>query len=254
MTTATRRAADRGDVEPPRTRPSVDRPRTTPGVAALCRRARRRSGRARPRRRRTRRSWAGSTPSPGTVTTDAAWSGAPSAVAAARRRGRRAGAGAATVLTAAGDAWAAKAGGTSGRAVGRGAGSARPDARRRHRATLGQHRGRRGARRRRRISALGKAEPGDKTMLDALLPFADALDSGRGAGAPLVAAWAAAAEAAVQPPQDTAGCVPGRPGPAVGRAEPRHPRPRSGLAWPCARETVGARACQPEQPAPHHDD
>ena len=46
------------------------------------------------------------------------------------------------------------------------------------------------------VVARGKAEAGDKTMLDALLPAADALDEAVGAGKPLGEALQAAADAA----------------------------------------------------------
>jgi phosphoenolpyruvate---glycerone phosphotransferase subunit DhaL len=46
------------------------------------------------------------------------------------------------------------------------------------------------------VVARGKAEPGDKTMLDALVPACDALDAALGAGQPLDQALTAAAEAA----------------------------------------------------------
>jgi dihydroxyacetone kinase-like protein len=48
------------------------------------------------------------------------------------------------------------------------------------------------------VIARGKAEPGDKTMLDALAPACDALDAALAAGEPLGAALMAAAEAAHQ--------------------------------------------------------
>jgi phosphoenolpyruvate---glycerone phosphotransferase subunit DhaL len=48
------------------------------------------------------------------------------------------------------------------------------------------------------VVARGKAEPGDKTMVDALGPACDALDAAVGAGKPLADALAAAAEAAAQ--------------------------------------------------------
>ena len=48
------------------------------------------------------------------------------------------------------------------------------------------------------VVARGKAEPGDKTMVDALGPACDALDTAVGAGEPLSGALAAAAEAAAQ--------------------------------------------------------
>jgi dihydroxyacetone kinase len=47
------------------------------------------------------------------------------------------------------------------------------------------------------MQRVGKAERGDKTMLDALLPFLDTLDEQLGKGFPLAASWqAAAADAA----------------------------------------------------------
>jgi phosphoenolpyruvate---glycerone phosphotransferase subunit DhaL len=48
------------------------------------------------------------------------------------------------------------------------------------------------------VVARGKAEPGDKTMVDALGPACDALDAAVGAGKPLADALAAATEAAAQ--------------------------------------------------------
>ncbi len=62
---------------------------------------------------------------------------------------------------------------------------------------------------------LGGAEPGDKTMLDALSPFCDALDEGVAAGTPLREAWAAAAERAVDGAERTRDLLP-----RVGRARP----------------------------------
>jgi len=46
------------------------------------------------------------------------------------------------------------------------------------------------------LAARGKAEPGDKTMVDALRPAADALDAAVAAGEPLAAGLRAAADAA----------------------------------------------------------
>ncbi|NEL53527.1 dihydroxyacetone kinase subunit DhaL [Goekera deserti] len=48
------------------------------------------------------------------------------------------------------------------------------------------------------VVARGKAEPGDKTMVDALLPAAEALTDAVGAGEPLDAALRSAAEAAAR--------------------------------------------------------
>jgi dihydroxyacetone kinase len=65
------------------------------------------------------------------------------------------------------------------------------------------------------IIRLGGAKPGDKTMLDALLPFAQALSNAVSQGRPLPQAWAAAAEESERAAQATAGLRP-----QVGRARP----------------------------------
>ena len=54
------------------------------------------------------------------------------------------------------------------------------------------------------VQKLGKANLGDKTLLDALLPFVDALEAGLGAGRSLSDAWAAAASVADESAQQTA--------------------------------------------------
>lgn len=124
-------------------------------------------------------------------------------------------AGAESVLAAAGDAWAAKAGGTSGvlwgaalRAVGvhLGDGSEEIPATRvavAVRAGMSE------------LQRLGKAHVGDKTMLDALAPFAEALEARAGAGEPLSQAWAGSVEAAERGARETAALRP-----KVGRARP----------------------------------
>ncbi|HET6692182.1 MAG TPA: dihydroxyacetone kinase subunit DhaL [Miltoncostaeaceae bacterium] len=53
------------------------------------------------------------------------------------------------------------------------------------------------------VQARGKAEPGDKTMIDALLPAAAALRAALGGGSGLGAALAAAADAAEEGARDT---------------------------------------------------
>lgn len=117
------------------------------------------------------------------------------AAAAAATRTAAGGAGAGGVLAAAADAWADRAGGTSGALWGEGlrafstalSDAARPDAdatRRGARAMLA------------RITQLGGAKPGDKTMVDALVPFVDTLEASLGAGHTLAHAWSAAAAAA----------------------------------------------------------
>jgi dihydroxyacetone kinase len=47
-----------------------------------------------------------------------------------------------------------------------------------------------------KLERLGKSQPGDKTLLDTLVPFLDALDAHIAAGATLAAAWDAALEVA----------------------------------------------------------
>jgi dihydroxyacetone kinase len=120
-----------------------------------------------------------------------------------------------SLLKAAGDSWAGKAGGTSGVLWGAAV------------AKVGTHLGDdaetitaadvAGA-----ISAavatirsMGGAELGDKTMIDAMVPFAQTLTGAVDAGDPLADAWDKAAAAAKQAAQDTA---PLRP--RIGRARP----------------------------------
>ncbi|TVR37903.1 MAG: dihydroxyacetone kinase family protein [Nitriliruptor sp.] len=119
-----------------------------------------------------------------------------------------------TVLRAAGEAFGDKAGGTSGMLWGL------------FLSTIGEELGdtdevgseqvataiRAGAA---SIQRVGKAELGDKTMVDALLPFADELERQLGTDASLVDAWDAAAAVAVEAAEATASLVA-----KVGRARP----------------------------------
>ncbi|WP_457967369.1 dihydroxyacetone kinase family protein [Arthrobacter sp. D1-29] len=124
------------------------------------------------------------------------------------------GAGAATTLYFAADAWADKAGGTSGalwgmalRAVGDAVGDSQaPDAAAFSAGVAGAAAA---------IMDFGKAKPGDKTLVDVLVPFRDALASGVEAGKSLTDAWGAAASAAEQAAEDTAQLLP-----LMGRARP----------------------------------
>lgn len=140
----------------------------------------------------------------------------------AARTPLEAGAGVATVLAAAGDAWASKAGGTSGVLWGQ------------FLRTVGGHLGdesdaiepatvaaavRAGAD---AIQQLGKAQLGDKTMLDALLPFTDELEEKVGAGTGLADAWSESAGTAT----DAA-------------ARTSELKPRLGRARPLAEKSVG---------------
>lgn len=70
--------------------------------------------------------------------------------------------------------------------------------------------------------SLGKAQLGDKTMLDALIPFAQTLREGVDAGADLPEAWAAAAAHAEAAASDTANL-----------------RPKMGRARPLAEKSIG---------------
>ena len=124
------------------------------------------------------------------------------------------GAGAATTLYFAADAWADKAGGTSGalwgmalRAVGDAVGDAEaPDAGAVATGVAGAAAA---------IMDFGKAKVGDKTLVDVLVPFRDALTAGVDGGKPLADAWDAAATAAQQAAEDTANLLP-----LMGRARP----------------------------------
>jgi dihydroxyacetone kinase len=65
------------------------------------------------------------------------------------------------------------------------------------------------------VQRLGRAKVGDKTMLDALVPFAEVLHAEVAAGHPLPRAWASAAAIATESAQRTADLVP-----KLGRARP----------------------------------
>jgi D-erythrulose 4-kinase len=124
------------------------------------------------------------------------------------------GAGAATTLHFAGDAWADKAGGTSGalwgmalRAVGDSLGNANaPDG---GAVATGV------ADAAAAIMNFGKAKVGDKTLVDVLVPFRDALEAGVQDGRSLTDAWGTAVVAAQQAAEATANLLP-----LMGRARP----------------------------------
>jgi dihydroxyacetone kinase len=125
-----------------------------------------------------------------------------------------AGAGAGTVLSRAGDAWADKAGGTSGalwgmglRAAGERLGDAAAPG---PRAVADAVAAARDA-----VQGFGKAQVGDKTLVDALVPFAQRLAERADAGDDLATAWADAAAAATTAARETADLLP-----RMGRARP----------------------------------
>lgn len=123
-------------------------------------------------------------------------------------------AGMAGVLTAAGAAWADRAGGSSGvlwgailTAFGAQLGDRdRPDA---SRVVAAVNAGADA------LTRLGQCQVGDKTMYDALRPFADALSERVAAGDRLTLAWGAAAQVATDRAEATAALVP-----RLGRARP----------------------------------
>jgi dihydroxyacetone kinase len=124
-------------------------------------------------------------------------------------------AGVASLLTAAGDDWAAKAGGTSGALWGaalKAVGARLGDQSEEITATdvAASIRDGLGA-----LVSLGKASVGDKTMLDALVPFLDSLDKELAGGAGLVEAWTIAADTAQVAADATASMRP-----RIGRARP----------------------------------
>lgn len=119
-----------------------------------------------------------------------------------------------TVLRAAGEAFGDKAGGTSGMlwglllsSIGEVLGDQDEVTPRDLATAVGQ-----GAQ---ALQRVGKANLGDKTMLDSLFPFVDEFTARLGAGDELAEAWAAAAKVAVEAAEATRDLVP-----KVGRARP----------------------------------
>ena len=115
-----------------------------------------------------------------------------------------AGAGARTLLVRAGEAWSEGAGGTSGALWGAAltaAGAALSDADAAAPAELvaAVERGAEA------VVRLGGAEPGDKTMVDALVPFTETLVLAQARGTTLAAAWREAADAATAAAAATSG-------------------------------------------------
>lgn len=125
------------------------------------------------------------------------------------------GAGIEQTLNKAGEAWAAKAGGTSGalwgvalKSIGKSIGD-KPDGLDPKDLVEAMRSGYEA------IATLGKASLGDKTMLDALWPFVSTLDDAISRREPLGKAWALAASAATKAADETASLSP-----KIGRARP----------------------------------
>ena len=137
------------------------------------------------------------------------------------RRVSGVGAGAGTVLAMAGDAWADRAGGTSGALWGvalRAWGAALGDEAAPTAATVAE-----GAQAAfDAIVRLGGAKVGDKTLVDAFAPFVDGLNAATAAGENLADAWRRAADAATAAAGATANL-----------------RPRLGRARPLAERSLG---------------
>lgn len=136
------------------------------------------------------------------------------AAAAAARQALADGAGVETLLVSAADAWADRAGGTSGalwgvmlRALAGEIGDR--DAPTAVSLSAGVTAARIA------IQSAGKAEVGDKTMVDAIAPFTATLASEVAAGSAFAPAWAAAADSATEAARGTAALLP-----RMGRARP----------------------------------
>jgi dihydroxyacetone kinase len=124
------------------------------------------------------------------------------------------GVGPAAVLVAAGDAWAAKAGGTSGALWGamlRSFGDLLPG----HRASMANDLTSGACAALAAVQRLGRAELGDKTLLDALVPFVEELRNAIDSGAGSAHAWQQAAQEASSAAERTAELRP-----RIGRARP----------------------------------
>lgn len=136
------------------------------------------------------------------------------AAVAAGRAALAGGAGAGTLLSVAADAWADQAGGTSGvlwgmiiKSIGQSVGDNEPPTA----ATISQGIAEAG----KQVMEFGKAELGDKTLVDVLIPFSVALSDGIRSGNPPEKAWHAAADVADAAAKSTASLVP-----RMGRARP----------------------------------
>jgi dihydroxyacetone kinase len=123
--------------------------------------------------------------------------------AAAARRAAEAGAGAGTTLAEAGDAWSDEGGGTSGVIWGRmlqSFGQALGDEVSVDAAAVSGG----AVEAKNMVMGFGKAQVGDKTMIDAIVPFVDDLAQGVTAGRSLQEAWQHAAAVSEQAAQQTA--------------------------------------------------
>lgn len=137
------------------------------------------------------------------------------AALAAAQSAARASAGPAWILSKAGQAWAAAAGGTSGVLWGAGLESAGAALNDQATAFGGGELAAAVHAFATAITDLGRARPGDKTMVDALLPFVDTLEIAILSGKDPADAWATAASRGVSAAAETAAMSP-----KIGRARP----------------------------------
>jgi dihydroxyacetone kinase len=160
------------------------------------------------------------------------------------------GAGARSILEHAGDAWSDRGGGTSGALWGVmlrtfGAQLSDTDAVTAEAVSSGVKASTEA------VMTYGKASVGDKTMIDALVPFADTLEERVSAGEHLTEAWAAASKAAATAAEKTADLMPG-----LGRAR-AHGEKSLGTADPGAVslalivETVGKQLAEDRDESQH---
>lgn len=161
------------------------------------------------------------------------------AAAMAAAAAHSAGAGAASILAAASDAWADRAGGTSGAIWGLGLRSASGALSDRTAVTPDQVRQAVTAALE-SIMRLGGAKPGDKTLVDALAPFAATLSARIEVGESLQAAWGQASQAAHEAAEATAS-LPPRLGRARLHAErSRGHRDAGAVSFALAVHTIGS--------------
>ncbi len=156
------------------------------------------------------------------------------------------GGGAGTVLQWAADAWADAAGGTSGALWGvalRSLGAALGDDETPNGKSVAE-----GVRlATESVMTLGKAVPGDKTMVDVLVPFSEALSTAVENGDGLIEASSHAAQVAATAAEQTAALTPGWAGPARSR------RAASGPPTParCRSPSSSARSTTPSRHTEH---
>ena len=163
---------------------------------------------------------------------------------AAVEAARRSGPGLADVLAAAGEAFADHSGGASGALWGAGLAAAG------HSVGLGESPGSAAAAAVSAVADLGRAAPGDKTVLDALMPFAEVLTAELAEGSALSQAWTRAAAAAQRAAESTSAMA-SRRGRAAVHAEASIGTPDPGcVSFAIAAQAVAGALVDPEGSTP----